>query len=65
MDREEEIRLIAYQIWEEEGNVHGLDADHWQKAELIWENRVKQSDSSMGKKPAVGKVAKRKKKNTK
>jgi hypothetical protein len=65
MDREEEIRLIAYQIWEEEGNVHGLDADHWRKAELIWENRVNQHNSSMGKKPAVGKVAKRKKKNTK
>ncbi len=33
MDREEEIRLIAYGIWEEEGYRHGHDAEHWLKAE--------------------------------
>jgi len=65
MDREEEIRLIAYQIWEEEGSVHGLDAGHWQRAELIWENHTKQRKSSVDKKPVVGKIDKHKKKNTK
>ncbi|MBI4488263.1 MAG: DUF2934 domain-containing protein [Deltaproteobacteria bacterium] len=36
MQREEEIRLIAYQIWEEEGRPQGRDVEHWLKAEAIW-----------------------------
>lgn len=36
MEREEEIRLIAYKIWEEEGRPHGRELDHWLKAEAIW-----------------------------
>ena len=38
-DREEEIRLIAYRIWEEEGRPHGRDLEYWQKAEGIWEEQ--------------------------
>ena len=38
-DREEEIRLIAYRIWEEEGRPHGRDLEYWQKAEEIWEEQ--------------------------
>ncbi|MGA2158928.1 MAG: DUF2934 domain-containing protein [Dehalococcoidia bacterium] len=64
MDREEEIRLIAYQIWEEEGNVNGLDANHWQRAELIWENRRKQNNPCADKKPVAERGDKRKKKKT-
>ena len=65
MDRDEEIRLIAYQIWEEEGCSHGRDCEHWLRAELIWESRRKQKNSSIDKKPVVKKASKRNKKNIK
>ena len=38
-DREEEIGLIAYRIWEEEGRPHGRDWEHWRKAEGLWEEQ--------------------------
>ena len=41
MGREDEIRAIAYRIWEEEGGCDGCDYDHWLKAEMIWEDKQK------------------------
>ena len=41
MGREDEIRTIAYRIWEEEGCCDGHDFDHWLKAEVIWEDEQK------------------------
>ena len=41
-DREEEIRLIAYRIWEEEGRPHGRDWEHWRKADAIWQKQQDQ-----------------------
>jgi hypothetical protein len=35
-DRDEEIRYIAYGLWQAEGEPAGLDADHWRRAEEIW-----------------------------
>lgn len=32
-DKHEVIRERAYAIWREEGEPHGRDADHWQRAE--------------------------------
>jgi hypothetical protein len=37
MDRDNDIRLIAYHIWEEEGCPDGKDCEHWTRAEMIWE----------------------------
>ncbi len=37
--REDEIRSIAYQIWQEEGCPDGRDVDHWLMAETIWKER--------------------------
>jgi hypothetical protein len=37
MGREDEIRLIAYKIWEDEGCQIGRDCEHWLRAESIWE----------------------------
>jgi hypothetical protein len=37
VSREEEIRLIAYAIWQREGCPHGKDCDHWLQAEVVWE----------------------------
>lgn len=39
MAREDEIRLIAYDIWEEEGCPDGRDCDHWYRAVAVWEQQ--------------------------
>jgi hypothetical protein len=39
MSREEEVRLMAHNIWEQEGRCDGHDCEHWLKAEMIWEER--------------------------
>ena len=36
IDRDEEIRQLAYRFWQEEGYRHGYDVQHWLKAEGIW-----------------------------
>ncbi len=41
MAREEEVRLIAYSIWEQEGCLNGRDCEHWFRAETIWEEQQK------------------------
>ncbi len=43
MRRENEIKLIAYKIWEEEGCFDGHDCEHWFRAEGIWEQKQKES----------------------
>ena len=45
-DREEEIRLIAYRIWEEEVRPHGRDWEHWRKAEAIWEEQHREEPTA-------------------
>ncbi len=47
MDREEEIRLIAYGIWEEEGYCHGHDVEPWLKAKAVWQERNKQEGATV------------------
>jgi len=37
MEREEEIKLIAYSLWVRDGYPHGRAIEHWLKAEAIWE----------------------------
>jgi hypothetical protein len=51
MGREEEIRIIAYRIWEEEGCCHGRNEEHWLKAEMIWEEKQENEAASTGTKP--------------
>jgi Protein of unknown function (DUF2934) len=46
MAREDEIRTIAYYIWQQEGCIDGHDCEHWIRAEAIWENREKQQASA-------------------
>ncbi len=41
MGREDEVRLIAYSIWEQEGCLDGKDCEHWYRAEFIWEGQQK------------------------
>lgn len=42
MYHDDEVRLIAYRIWEEEGQPDGRDLEHWLKAEAIWQERQAQ-----------------------
>jgi hypothetical protein len=39
MGRDDEIRIIAYRIWEEENRCQGRSVEHWLKAEAIWERK--------------------------
>ncbi|HEY7168919.1 MAG TPA: DUF2934 domain-containing protein [Candidatus Binatia bacterium] len=38
MEREQEIRVIAYHLWENEGCPEGREVAHWVEAELLWQN---------------------------
>ena len=55
MGRDDEIKLIAYKIWEEEGCIDGQDCVHWYRAEAIWEASQKEPALSE-KKPAEERV---------
>jgi len=37
IERDQEIRELAYKIWQEEGGSHGYDVQHWLRAKMIWE----------------------------
>jgi hypothetical protein len=49
MGREDEIRLIAYSIWEQERRLDGHDWEHWYKAEIIWEEQNQKADVKSAK----------------
>lgn len=46
MGREDEIRLIAYTLWEQEGCTDGYDCEHWYRAESIWEQQQDQKPAA-------------------
>ncbi len=46
MNREQEIRGIAYEIWIKEGRPTGHALEHWLRAEAVWNQ--KQSGSAIG-----------------
>jgi Protein of unknown function (DUF2934) len=49
MNRDEEIRQIAYRLWQEEGCPDGYEVQHWLTAETIWLEEHPSKDKS--KKP--------------
>jgi len=55
-NRDEEIRQVAYKLWQEEGCPDGYDLQHWLKAETVWleekrpKNKPKQSKSLKARK---------------
>ncbi len=55
MAREDEIRLIAYNIWQEEGCVDGRDCEQWLRAEIIWSRREREKALAKNAKPNSGK----------
>ena len=36
IDRDEEIRQLAYRLWQESGCPNGSDLQHWLRAQEIW-----------------------------
>jgi len=37
IEAQEQIRELAYRIWQAEGYPHGYDVQHWLKAEAMWQ----------------------------
>jgi len=60
MDRENDIRLIAYHVWEEEGCPAGRDCEHWAQAELIWETGNNEKTGTAASTKSAVKTAKKK-----
>jgi hypothetical protein len=44
MAREDEVKLIAYRLWEEDGCCHGRDVAHWLRAEMVWQEQNKEPE---------------------
>ncbi len=40
MHHEEEIRLMAYRIWEDQGRQDGRDVEQWLEAEAMWQRQT-------------------------
>jgi hypothetical protein len=53
MEREEEIKQIAYYIWEQEGCCDGHDIEHWTRAEIIWKEKQIPAEAKPPEKPAT------------
>ncbi|WP_343525153.1 DUF2934 domain-containing protein [Sphingomonas sp.] len=52
-NREEQLRQRAYGIWQDEGQPHGRDRDHWEMAEReLTEGAVGDAPAKASSKPA-------------
>jgi len=62
IDGDEEVRQLAYRIWQEAGCPNGSDLQHWLKAKEIWlENQPSETRTkpSKAKKPRQTRTVKR------
>ncbi len=44
MHRSDEVREIAYRIWEDEGHPQGRDQEHWFRAEAMCQEQRDQTE---------------------
>ena len=51
IERDEQIRELAYRIWQEEGYPHGYEVQHWLKAEAIWQEKHRPKSKPRRSKP--------------
>jgi hypothetical protein len=65
MGREDEIKMIAHRIWEEEGYCHGHEMEHWLRAKVIWEEKQKNKAASKNAKAESKQTMKRSKTDSK
>jgi hypothetical protein len=65
MEKEDEIRLMAYNLWVEEGRLEGRDQEYWFKAEAIWRKTHSLNPVSVEKKQGPAQTVKQGPKNKK
>ena len=61
-DRDEEIRQLAYKLWQDAGCPNGTDLEHWLKAQELWQEKhhpKKRTKQSKAKKPRQSRNIKR------
>jgi Protein of unknown function (DUF2934) len=58
IERDEQIRQLAYRIWQEEGYPHGYEVQHWLKAETIWQEEHRPHSEPEYSKPVRSKRTK-------
>jgi hypothetical protein len=51
MGREDEIKQMAYCIWEGQNYCNGNDIEHWLKAEAMWEESHRENPIAKSVKP--------------
>ena len=51
MGREDEIRLIAYNLWESENRPEGRQSEHWARAEALWQEQNARAGQKLKAKP--------------
>ena len=58
IDRDQEIRQLAYSLWQQSGCPNGSDLEHWLKAEEIWleNHRLKKNGPKTAKAKKAGKT---------
>jgi hypothetical protein len=56
---DEEIRQIAYKLWQEEGCPDGRHLDHWFSAEAIWRVRQEAAQSDQQPRPKAKRTSKK------
>lgn len=59
IERDAEIRELAYGIWQEEGYRHGCDVQHWLKAEAIWREKYGPKSKPKRSKPVKKKKSRK------
>ena len=57
MATEEQIRALAYSIWEEEGHPEGKDLEHYLHAKKILEDQAAKKVIELGPPPPVAELA--------
>ena len=61
-DRDEEVRQLAYRIWQEAGCPDGSELQHWFKAEEYWQEHhpsENRTNPSKARKPRQTRTVKR------
>jgi len=51
IEAQEQIRELAYRIWQAEGYPNGYDVQHWLKAEAIWQEKNRPKSQPKKSKP--------------
>ncbi len=65
LNHDEEIRQLAYRLWQEAGCPEGNEVQHWLKAETIWldekraPSEAKQAKAAKARKPRKSRAADR------